>query len=382
MIAVCGVAVATMAAVCVMSVFGGFQGLVADMFSAFDPELKITPAKGKVFSVQENQNILQIYSLSEVEFIAETLEDNALLKYQERQIPVTLKGVDQNFEKITKIQDILFDGEYKLREGDIDYSVLGIIAASNLGVYSGTLHPLEIYVPRRGVQIYLPNPLSSFNIESSYVGGLFMVEQEQYDENYMLVSIDFARELFAYQGEVSALEIKLKEGANISSVKKKIQNIIGDQFVVKDRYEQQETTFKMMQIEKWISFLMVCFIILIAAFNIIGLLSILMVDKQKDINTLRNLGANNTLISRIFLFEGWLISGLGAVAGVVLGVLLCWGQSHYGWIKLGTIDSTFAISAYPVVVNFADVALIFLSVLIIGFLAVLYPVHYLSKKLL
>ncbi|MCC8145112.1 MAG: ABC transporter permease [Bacteroidales bacterium] len=380
MVAVCGVAIATLAAVCTLSVFNGFQGLVSDMFSSFDPELKITPAKGKVFNPKTDV-FLEIYSLPEIESISETLEDNVLVKYKERQVPAVMKGVSDNFEKITHIQDILYDGEYIL-EDEINYfAILGIILANNLGVNANFIYPLDIYVPKRNVQVNLANPLAAFNIEPAYIGGVFMVSQREYDENYMLVSLDFARKLFEYDEEVSSLEIKVKPEYSVSSVQKKIRQLLGDEYEVKDRYEQQEEAFKMMSIEKWVSFLMLCFIILIAAFNIIGSLSMLMVDKQKDITTLRNLGADNSLISRIFLFEGWLISAVGAIIGVVAGVLICLGQYHFGWIRLGTIEGAFAVDTYPVIVEWRDVLLIFVSVLIIGFLAVLYPVRYFSKKL-
>lgn len=379
MIAVCGVAIATIAAVCTLSVFNGFQGLVADMFSSFDPELKITAVKGKVFNPGTDQ-FLEIYSLPEIEFISETLEEHVILKLGARQLPVTMKGVSENFEKITHIEDILYDGEYKLQDQINNFTVLGIGVAANLGINVNYIYPLDIYAPKRNVRVNLANPLSSFKIEPIYIGGVFMVEQAQYDENYIIVNLDFARNILNYEKEVSSLEIKVKSGYTVGSVQRKINQIIGDEFDVKDRYQQQETAFRMMSIEKWVSFLMLCFIILIAAFNIIGSLSMLIMDKQKDILTLRNLGANNSLISRIFLFEGWLISAVGALIGIIIGVLICLGQSHFGWIKLGSVQGAFAVNSYPVILEWTDILLVFLSVIIIGFVAVLYPVTYLSQK--
>ncbi|MDH8702107.1 lipoprotein-releasing system permease protein [Dysgonomonadaceae bacterium PH5-43] len=378
-VAVCGVAVATLAAVCTLSVFNGFQSLVSDMFSSFDPELKITPVKGKVFNPNDSL-LLEIYSLPEIETISETLEDNAIVKYNERQVPVVMKGVQNNFQEIANTKSIMFDGEYILENEENNFAVLGFGVAVNLGVNANFIHPLDVYIPKRNTKINLVNPMTSINIGHPYIGGIFLINQTSYDDYYMLVSIDFAREMLNYENEVSALEVKLKEGYNANTIKKQIKNILGDSYYVKDRYEQQESVFKMMNIEKWVSFLMLCFIVLIAAFNIIGSLSMLMVNKQNDIITLRNLGANNTLISRIFLFEGWLISLVGAVTGVILGVLLCLGQSHFGWIKLGNVQGAFAVNSYPVVVEFLDVMFIFIAVISIGFLIVLYPVKYFSNK--
>ncbi|MDR0427179.1 MAG: ABC transporter permease [Dysgonamonadaceae bacterium] len=381
MIAVCGIAIATMGAVCTMSVFNGFEKLVSGIFGAFDPELKITPSRGKVFDPQADENILNIRFLPEIEAVSETLEDNALVRYKERQVPVIMKGVSGDFEKVAKLTDILFDGEFKLKDEENNFSVLGIGVASNLGVNSSLVYPIDVFVPDRSKQVNLSNPLASLKSDYSYVGGIFMVGQPQYDDNYILVSLDYAREMFDYKTEVSSLEIKLKKETDIRSVKRKLKESIGDNYLVKDRYEQQEAAFKMMSIEKWVSFLMLCFIILIAAFNIIGSLSILIVDKQKDIQTLRNLGANNSLISRVFLFEGWMISVVGGIIGIVLGVLICLGQSYFGWIKLGNVQGAFAVDAYPVIIQFGDVILVFLSVLLIGFLTVFYPVKYFSKKM-
>jgi lipoprotein-releasing system permease protein/zinc transport system substrate-binding protein len=378
-VAVCGVAVATMATVCTLSVFNGFQGLVSDMFSSFDPELKITPVKGKVFD-PSTEKFLEIYSLAEIDCISESLEDNALVKYKERQVPVVLKGVSDNFGELTQIGDVLIDGEFMLKNDVSDFAVPGIGIASDLGINAQFIFPLSIYAPKRNAQVNLSNPASSFNIEYAYISGIFMVRQQVYDEHYLITSIRFARDLFNYETEVSALEIKLKEGVNIQAVQKKIRQIIGKEYEVKDRYQQQEAAFKMVSIEKWVTFLMLCFILLIAAFNVIGSLSMLIVDKQKDIITLRNLGAGNKLIARIFLFEGWMISAFGAIIGIFSGILLCLGQQYFGWLKLGSGNGAFAIDAYPVRVEISDLFFVLVTVLAIGFLAVFYPVQYLFRR--
>jgi lipoprotein-releasing system permease protein/zinc transport system substrate-binding protein len=378
LIAVCGVALGTIATVCTLSVYNGFQGLVSDMFSAFDPELKITPVKGKVFDPTTGK-FPEIYALPEIECISESLEDNAFIRYKDRQVPAILKGVSENFDKQTPIRDVLVDGEFKLRDEINNYALLGITVAFNLGVYSGFVYPMDIYTIKRKSQVNLANPAASINRDYAYIGGIFRINQPVYDDNYLIVPLDLARQMFDYENEVSALEIKLKPGAAIDRVQKNIRELAGEEYFVKNRYEQQDAAFKMIRIEKWVTFLMLCFILLVVAFNIIGSLSILMVDKQADIITLRNLGADKRLISRIFLLEGWLISVVGAIAGIVLGVLICLGQYYFGWLQLGE-QGIFAVNAYPVVVEPGDLALILLTVLAIGFLSVLYPVRYLSRK--
>lgn len=376
--AVCGVAIAVTATVCTMSVFNGFESLVSQMFSAFDPELKITPSKRKVFD-PNTDFFLKVKSLPEIELISESLEDNALVHYRGRQVPVVLKGVSDDFSKLSDFESILIDGELKLQDETSSYAFLGLMLANNLGVNAGFIFPLEIFAPRRNVAVNLTNPSSSYNQEYAYIGGVFMVNQAIYDENYLLVPIQLARDLFEYKNEVSALELKLKDGTSIKSIKNKIRNIVGNDYLVKDRYEQQENSFRMMQIEKWVVFLILCFILLIAVFNVIASLSMLIIDKQEDVKTLRNMGADNKQISQIFLFEGWLIIAIGVLSGIVLGILVSLGQQHYGWLKLGTGDN-FAVSAYPVVTSMSDVIVILIVGLAIGCVTVLYPVRYLSKR--
>ncbi|MDL2222493.1 ABC transporter permease [Bacteroidales bacterium OttesenSCG-928-M11] len=378
MIAVCGIAVATMATICVLSVLNGFQDLVTDMFSHFDPELKITTTQGKVFD-PTTDDFRELYEMEDVISIVEVLEDNVWILNSDRQAPAVMKGVEDNFSQIVPIESIIYAGDYILRDEVNNYAVMGVGLMSNLGIYPNQRFPIEINVPKRNTPVNLVNPSSSLISEYTYVGGAFMVGQAIYDENYLLVPISLARELFQYSNEVSALEIKLVDETNIKTVQKKIKQILGDNYSVKNRYEQQEAALKMVAIEKWVAFLILCFIILIAIFNVIGSLSMLIVDKQKDIITLRNLGADNKVISRIFLLEGWMISAFGAIFGIVVGVLICLGQQYFGWLKLGTAGA-FAIESYPVLVSFSDLVIVLFSVLLIGLLAVLYPVRYLSRK--
>lgn len=381
-ISVCGVALATLALVCTLSVFNGFQDLVATFFTAFDPQLKVTAVKGKVFDGQDPR-ILQIRELPEVELCSESLEDNIMVQYQDKQTMAVLKGVEDNFDRLTSIDSILFGrGELILHDEVADYAIPGIQLLSTLGASIRFLDPLEIYAPKRGAKVNLANPSTAFSTGQLFSSGLvFAVNQEKYDGSYILTSLRFARDLFQYTSEVSAINLKLKSEADTDAVKEKIEQILGEDFCVSDRYEQQADTFRIMEIEKLISYLFLTFILVIASFNVIGSLSMLIIDKRDDVNTLRNLGANDNQIVRIFLFEGRMISFIGASLGVVLGLFLCWLQQKYGLIALGS-SGTFVVDAYPVSVHLTDVIVIFITVLAVGFLSVWYPVRFLSKRLL
>lgn len=381
-ISVCGVALATLALVCTLSVFNGFQDLVTTFFTAFDPQLKITAVRGKVFDGQDKR-VLQLKKMPDVEVYSESLEDNVMVQYQGRQAMAVVKGVEDNFDQLTPIDSILFGrGDLLLHDEVVDYAIPGIQLLSTLGSGIRFLDPLEIYAPRRGAKVNMANPSTAFVTGNLFSSGLvFAVNQEKYDASYILTSIDFARRLFQYTTEVSAINLKLKAGADTDAVKKHIQDLLGDDFLVQDRYEQQADTYRIMEIEKLISYLFLTFILMIACFNVIGSLSMLIIDKRDDVVNLRNLGASDRQIVRIFLFEGRMISFFGAFAGVVLGLLLCWLQQEYGLIALGSSGS-FVVDAYPVSVHASDVLLIFITVLLIGFLSVWYPVRFLSKRLL
>ncbi|RHR37997.1 ABC transporter permease [Parabacteroides sp. AF18-52] len=379
MVCVCGVVIATIAVVCALSVYNGFNDLVAGMFSSFDPELKISPRTGKVFdpTTAEFQKVKQ---LPDIAYFGEVLQDNALVRYHDRQDIAIIKGVDDNFCHLTQIDSILIDGSFILKDEVADYATLGVGLSSKLGAKPGFASPLEIYVPKRDEKVNLSNPASSFNQEYAYIGGVFLINQQVYDEGYMILPLSLVRQLLKYDKEVSSIELKLADGADISSVRKQIKAILGDQFTVQDRYEQQEASFKMMQVEKWMTFLILSFILAIALFNVVGSLSMLMIEKKDDVRTLRNMGASDSLIRRIFLFEGWMISGFGALIGIVIGLVLCLLQQTYGIIKLGQTAGAFIIDAYPVRVIFTDLLTAFITVAAIGFMAAWYPVHYLGKK--
>lgn len=381
-ISVCGVALATLAMVCTLSVFNGFQDMVATFFTAFDPQVKITSVKGKVFD-GSLPVLSQIKNMPEVAVYSESVEDNAMVQYKGRQVMAVIKGVEDNFDKLTPIDSILFGrGELILHDEVADYAIPGLQLLSTLGTGIRFLDPLEVYAPKRGAKINMANPMSSFVSDDLFSSGLtFTVNQEKYDGSYILTSIDFARNLFQYDKEVSAVNLRLYPTANEKDVISKIKRILGEDFYVQDRYEQQADTFRIMEIEKLISYIFLTFILMIACFNVIGSLSMLIIDKKNDVQTLGNLGASDNQIVRIFLFEGRMISFIGAVAGVILGLILCLVQQEYGIISLGNSGS-FVVDSYPVSVHAWDVVLIFITVLVIGFISVWYPVRYLSKRLL
>ena len=384
-VSVCGVALATLAMVCTLSVFNGFQDLVATMFTAFDPEIKITAANGKVFDSQD-ERIQLLRDLPEIEVFSESLEDNAMVQYKGRQAMVVIKGIEENFNQLTAIDSILYGrGEWILRDEVVDYAVPGIELVSVLGTGIRFLDPLEVYAPKRGAKINVANPSTSF--ESSYLhssGLVFAVNQQKYDASYILTSLSFARDLFQYDTEVSSIELRIAADADGKEVKKDIKRMLGNDFLVQDRYEQQADTYRIMEVEKLISYVFLSFILLIACFNVIGSLSMLIIDKRNDVATLRNLGADDQLVSRVFLFEGYMITFFGALIGVGLGLILCFIQQEFGIISLGSGASAgaFVVDAYPVSVYASDVVLVLITVLVTGFLSVFFPVRYLTRRLL
>ena len=371
--------IATLALVCALSVYNGFNDLVSSLFSHFDPELKIIPKEGKVFDPEE-KIIHQVRMLPEVDIACEVLQDNALIKYKERQDVGIIKGVDESFARLVPLDSVIIDGAFQLSDQVANYATLGIGLAAHLGINAGFVSPLEIYVPKRDERVNMSNPAASFNREFAFITAVFRINQPVYDDHYMIIPLSVARKLLHYDKEISALELKLKPNASIAKVEAQIKAIVGDKYIVQNRFEQQESSFRMMQIEKWVTFLILCFILSIALFNIVGSLSMLMIEKKEDVRTLRNLGANNRQIRQIFLFEGWMISGFGALVGIVLGILLCMLQQHFGLLRLGDTAGAFIIEAYPVHVLPSDILMVLVTVLSIGFLAAWYPVRYLGNR--
>ena len=382
-ISVIGVAVATMALVIVLSVFNGFHDLVASLFTSFDPQLKVVPVEGQT-APSDDSILTQIRLLPEVDVATETVEDQALAIYQGKQAMVKIKGVEDNFSELSHITDILYgDGTYSLHAANLEYGILGIRLAQTMGIGAQWDGYLKIYAPKKEGQLDLSNPGEGFVADSlNSPGVLFSVRQSKYDKNYIVTSIAFARNLFGQQGMLSDLEIRLKEGSNLNAVKAEMQKIAGTKYKVLDRFEQQEDTFKIMSIEKLMAYIFLTFILVVACFNIIGSLSMLIIDKKNDVVTLRNLGANDKQITRVFLFEGRMIAVIGAVIGIGLGLLLCLLQQQYGFVRLGESEGSFIVDAYPVSVHYTDVAIIFVTVIAVGWLAVWYPVRALSKRLL
>ena len=382
-ISVIGVAVGTLALVVTLSVFNGFHDLVASFFTSFDPQIKVVPVKGKT-APSDDPILTQIKALPAVEVATECVEDQAMAVYDDRQAMVKVKGVDDNFADLTHITEILYgDGQFNLAKANLQYGTPGIQLAQNLGLGVKWRGDLHLFAPRREGQLDMAHPEDAFVTDSLISSGVvFNVQQSKYDRDYMLAPIAFARNLFGQQGMLSSLELRLKDGANIDGTKKEIERIAGDKYKVMDRYEQQAETFNIMNIEKLLAYVFLSFILLVACFNIIGSLSMLIIDKKEDVQTLRNLGADDKQISKIFLFEGRMIATAGAVLGIIGGLLLSWIQQQFGVVSLGDSSGNFVVDAYPVSVHFWDIVIIFFTVIAMGWIAVWYPVRQLNKKLL
>lgn len=382
-ISVVGVAVATMALVVTLSVFNGFHDLVASLLTSFDPQIEIVPTKGKT-APADDPILTKIRNLPQVDVATESVEDQAMAIYKGRQAMIKVKGVEDNFSELSHINDILYgDGEFSLHAANLQFGVVGIRLADNLGMTADWDGQLKIYAPKREGQLDMMNPTEGF-VEDSVIspGVVFSVKQARYDRDYVLTSIAFARNLFGQQGMLSQLEIRLKPGSDLDAVKAEMQKIAGSKYRVLDRMEQQADTFKIMKIEKFIAYIFLTFILAVACFNIIGSLSMLIIDKKNDVVTLRNMGASDKQIVRIFLFEGRMISAIGAILGILVGLLLCWLQQVYGLVSLGRSSGSFIVDAYPVSVHPEDIIIIFITVLAVGFASVWYPVRYFAKKLI
>ena len=377
-VSVCGVALATLALVCTLSVFNGFHDLISSFFTHFDPDLKIEVIKGKVFTPSPT-TIEDIKATKGVEVVSLTLEDNAMAKYKENQTMVTIKGVDDEFQALTHIDEILRGNpEFKLYDQIADYGIMGQSLMYILGTGIQPFDPIEIYAPRKGGKVNLSNPMANFHRAPLYSPGtVFDVNDSRYATSYIIASIDYARKLFGYTTEVTAIEVRLSDDADVSRVKQTLQTIMGDDFTVKDHYEQQEATFKVVEIEKFVTYLFLCFILMVACFNIISSVSMLILDKRDNAATLHSLGATDSMISRIFIYEGNLIALLGALVGLVLGIILCLLQQQFGFIGLG--DGQFVVSAYPVRVQFTDIILVLASVLLVSAISVWLPIRLLNR---
>lgn len=377
MISIIGVTIGTAALIVVLSVFNGFDGVIKSMYNSFDPDLKITPTQGKVFTVSSIPNYSDLKNHPGILDIAETLEENALLKYSDQQYVATLKGVSDNFVSISGVDTMIVAGDFTLKHKDQNYAVVGQGVAVFLSLNINFIDPLVIYVPKRNAQMSM-NPEQMFNRKYIFTSGVFGIQQE-FDAKYVIVPIDFARDIFDYRDEISALEVKVNPSYNINKIQNQLSEKLGPGFTVKNRYQQHELFYKIMKSEKWSIFFILTFILIIASFNIIGSLTMLIIDKKDDISILRALGANLTTIRKIFLTEGWMISVVGALCGLALGWLICWAQVKFEFVKLQGSGS-FIIDAYPVKMIFTDFIAVFTTVIIIGFVAAWYPVRYITKR--
>lgn len=383
-----GVAVATMALIVTLSVFNGFHDLVATLFTSFDPQIQITPAKGKSFPV-DDAKLLKVKKLPQVEVSTEVVEENALAIYKGRQAMVTVMGVEDNFNKLTNkmgnVEDggILYgDGDFCLHAASLEYGILGIRLAEDLGASAHFSDYINIYAPQKEGQLTdMEDPTEAFVVDSVMSPGvIFSVQQSKYDKDHILTSIAFARNLFGQEGMASALDIRLHPESDIDAVKAEMKQILGDGFLVKDRYEQQSETFNIMEIEKFIAYIFLSFILIVASFNIVGSLSMLMIDKKEDANTLRKLGADEKQVANVFLYEGRMIAIIGAAMGLVLGLLLCWLQQTFGLVALGQSEGSFIVNAYPVSVHPLDIVIVFFTVVAVSWIATWYPVRWFNKK--
>lgn len=375
-ISVAGIIVATMALIIVLSVFNGFTEVIESFFSNFDPDIKITPLEGKMFN-PENHNFEKIKQMPGIVHYAEVIEEVAMLKYNNQQFPAIIKGVPPNYADYTNIDTLIIDGKFILNEKGIDYAVVGQGVAFNLGIGLAFIEPIRIYVPKKGKQISF-NLAASINHSYIFPSGVFSV-LEEIDSKYIIVPYKYASDLFESSNMASAVELGLSSGINSKKVQKEIQNILGDNFIVKNKYQQHELIYKTMKSEKWAAYLILIFILIIASFNILSSLSMLIIDKKEDLFILKSMGANSKLIKKIFLFEGWLISIFGAISGSLLGLLVCWAQIKFKIVTLPGAGS-FVISAYPVKVIFFDIILVLSVVFIIGFIASWYPVKFITQK--
>ena len=383
-ISVAGVAVGTMALVIVLSVFNGFHDLVASLFTNFDPQIEVVPVKGKTINADAPE-LDRIRHLNFVDVATDVVEDQAIAVYGDRQRMVTVMGVDENFDQLTNISDILYgDGDFTLRVANLYFGVPGIRLAQDLGLGARWADYLKIYAPvRRGQLTDLDTPTDGFVVDSLLSPGVvYAVNQNKYDRDRIITSIYFARQLFDQDGMLSSLQLRLKPGTDLSTAKREIKAAAGEKFRVLDRFEQQADTFRIMQIEKVLAYVFLTFILIVACFNIISSLSMLIIDKKNDINTLHNLGANDRQIQSIFLYEGRIISAVGALIGIGLGLALCGLQQAFGFVKMGESSGTFIVNAYPVSVHYWDVLVVFITVILIGWAASWIPARRLRKQIL
>jgi len=369
-ISVAGIMLASFALICTLSVFNGFHELVESLFRDFDPQLKVVPAGKKFFSI-DDPRIQKAKNLDFIDVYSFTLEEQALINYKSKQNIAMIKGVQDSFHDLVGIENLLKgNGIFMLEDEVCHYGIPGLGLVNRMDCGMKPAYPFKLSVPKKDGRVSLTNPAASFNQASVYsTGAAFLVEQEKYDDNYIVISLDLAWQLTDRQGEASALEIKTVEGMSLKKAARKLEELLGPDFEVQDRIRQQQDVFKVFKLEKFISYLFLTFILLIACFNIIGSLIMLMVEKQQDAGLLESMGAGQKTIERIFITNGVLISLIGAVSGLALGVIAVLLQQKYGFISLGSSGS-FIVDAYPVSIHLQDILLVLITVLVVSFLSV------------
>ena len=379
MITVIGVMTGTIGLLGVLSVFNGLHNLIGTLYGAFDPDLRIEPLKGKVFHV-DSIPYKQLYTTPGITGVSHVVMDQALFKSGKRQVPGILMGVDDHFNKVSHIDSIMYDGTFKLHNAHAALGIPGYLLADQLSVNTNFVSPIGIYVPRKNSTINMMNPESGFKTDYVMPGGIFAVKQVEYDSQYLITGIDKARWLLDYDSlTVSYIYLRVSPDADAADVQQQVRDIIGNRLTVKNKEEQHEAFFKMMKVEKLMAFLILSFIMVIAAFNVIGSLSMLIYEKKESIFTLKSMGADQQLVTRVFLFEGWLISLSGVVIGLLIGSILISIQQYFGIVKFQG-DNNFVVDAYPIMLKFRDVVLVFFTVSSIGFLAAWYPVKVIVNK--
>lgn len=369
-ISMLGVVVTTAALICVLSVFNGFRGLIMGKLAQLDPQVAITATAGK--AIEQADSVLRVVTdVPGVAAAVPVIDEHALAVFADYQMPVRLKGVPDHYNRLNAMDTVMVDGEWRLHDQVSAYAVVGVGPAMQLHVRPGYLLMLNLYAPKRQGRVNMANPMGAFVADSLFVSGVFQLQQNAYDADLIYIPIDMARHLFDYPTQATQIEVALQPGVDEARFMSALQAQLGPAYTIKNRLMQQSAAYRMVNVEKWMAFLLMAFILLIATFNVISTLSLLIIEKDESIGTLRSLGASDQQITRIFVIEGWLIALVGAVLGVLLGLLLCFGQQHYGWLTVDADPQTLIVHAYPVAVQWTDVLLAFLLVAAIGLLTAL-----------
>ncbi len=373
-----GIVFCTMSLILVLSVFNGFESLIVNYFNSFNSDLLVSSVKGKVFE----QSTFPFDKVKQIEGISSTsavLEDIALISYDDKQFLAKLKGVDENYGRDNCFDTLIIDGKFLLQQGEIDYVILGAGVAYHLGLNLSQFKTLKTYYPRRTSK-NLTDPLNAFISTSIVPSGVFSV-QTDYDAEYVFVPLRYAQSLMDYPDKISSVEIFIKPSYKTENIQKKTQQLLGEKYTVKTKYQQEEMLFKVMQSEKSAIYAILTFILVLAMFNIVGTLAMLILDKKDDIVILLNMGADSKLIHNIFLWEGFLLNFAGGIIGLILGAILCFIQQTFGLIKIGSENASYVLNIYPVKMNIFDFLMVLIIVILLGLVSTILPVKRLTKRL-